>query len=514
MLKNLKLRARSICLQMALIALITSGCTKGFQGAQNTNSLPSAGTLAPAQTSTPTPTPNPITPANSTCLFNGQTLLEGQEVLAFQSELVPFSAQCQSEKRICTKGNLSGSFAFSKCTVAAAKSCVFNGQSIANGGSVVGWKESKVSLVESCIQETRTCMDGILSGSFANANCTKDINLKPKINATSVWKELPRPPGPVGDFAPTLVHTSHGLIAWGGASLDSNIGRINLGYLFNYNTRSWKTISTVGAPTARLFHGAVWTGKYMMVYGGDRWNTGGLYDPVSDTWKSISPSPLRLMKVTSLVYTGTKVIALGDRSIQIYDLSSDTWTVVAPLAGRADGFNDQTIGFSDSKLFYFSDESSADGIFDFATNSWTPFPKEGAPVGRFRYQAVGNFLIEGFFLVWGGFSLTGGVRNDGAIFDSKLNQWKALNLVGAPPARFFYEVVLPVGNELLVLGGSGIGISGKDATLFNPATNSWTPLPSAKYVRQRPAAAAYTPIGLVVLGGGIPGEPPEVLGPP
>ena len=50
----------------------------------------------------------------------------------------------------------------------------------------------------------------------------------------------------------------------------------------------WRTAtSIIGAPTRRHFHTAVWTGSRMIVWGGRDAsgfsNTGGQYDPVSDS---------------------------------------------------------------------------------------------------------------------------------------------------------------------------------------------------------------------------------------
>src|SRR2546422_1070361 len=47
---------------------------------------------------------------------------------------------------------------------------------------------------------------------------------------------------------------------------------------------TWTPTSTVGAPTGRSLHTAVWTGSRMVVWGGANDNTGGVYDPATDSW--------------------------------------------------------------------------------------------------------------------------------------------------------------------------------------------------------------------------------------
>src|SRR5258707_10793141 len=50
----------------------------------------------------------------------------------------------------------------------------------------------------------------------------------------------------------------------------------------------WTATNTVGAPSGREAHTAVWTGSEMIVWGGfDRFgpfNTGGRYNPTTDSW--------------------------------------------------------------------------------------------------------------------------------------------------------------------------------------------------------------------------------------
>lgn len=54
----------------------------------------------------------------------------------------------------------------------------------------------------------------------------------------------------------------------------------------------WAPTSLVAAPSARTLHTAVWTGSRMIVWGGtgrySSSNTGGVYDPTTDTWTATS----------------------------------------------------------------------------------------------------------------------------------------------------------------------------------------------------------------------------------
>src|SRR5439155_8929999 len=55
---------------------------------------------------------------------------------------------------------------------------------------------------------------------------------------------------------------------------------------------TWTATSTTNAPTARVFHTAVWTGSEMIVWGGydgaHHFDTGGRYNPSTDSWTGTS----------------------------------------------------------------------------------------------------------------------------------------------------------------------------------------------------------------------------------
>ncbi len=59
----------------------------------------------------------------NSCTFDGSTVLSGSSVTAYQAPSVPSGSTCTSQSRTCTNGTLSGSYAYSSCTVAAPVSC-------------------------------------------------------------------------------------------------------------------------------------------------------------------------------------------------------------------------------------------------------------------------------------------------------------------------------------------------------------------------------------------------------
>jgi hypothetical protein len=107
----------------------------------------------------------------ASCLFNGQTVAHGQAVTAFQNSTQAYGSQCVAEQRVCSNGSMSGSYQYGSCNVDSAKSCLFNGQTVAHGQSVQAFPTSSVNFGSNCISDTRTCNDGVLSGSNQFATC-------------------------------------------------------------------------------------------------------------------------------------------------------------------------------------------------------------------------------------------------------------------------------------------------------------------------------------------------------
>ena len=86
----------------------------------------------------------------------------------------------------------------------------------------------------------------------------------------------------MADLLTRAVWTGSQMIVWGG--FDGTF-RLNTGGKYNPSTDSWMATSTNNAPVGREFHTAVWTGSEMIVWGGGSYqNTGGKYNPGMDSW--------------------------------------------------------------------------------------------------------------------------------------------------------------------------------------------------------------------------------------
>ena len=87
--------------------------------------------------------------------------------------------------------------------------------------------------------------------------------------------------------------------------------------------------STIGAPTARDSHTAVWTGSRMIVWGGfdgSFSNTGGQYDPVSDSWTATATAGAPTGRyLHTAIWTGSRMIVWGGLDGSSYVNTGGQW---------------------------------------------------------------------------------------------------------------------------------------------------------------------------------------------
>jgi N-acetylneuraminic acid mutarotase len=248
------------------------------------------------------------------------------------------------------------------------------------------------------------------------------------------------------------------MIVWGGSGSDVS----NTGGRYNPSTDSWTPTSVIGAPGNTIWGTAVWANTKMIVWGGLSTNTGGVYDPAADAWTATATVGAPSMRWNhSAVWTGEEMIVWGGRGSQEladgarYDPSTDTWTALpaSPLAARYG----HTALWTGSKMIvwggveddtpatYFADGAA----YDPATNAWTPIAP--GPAGRWDHVAVWD-SAAGVMVVWGGNRSI--ALGDGAVYDPATDAWTALPSAGAPTPRYDHVGAwLPATREMVVWGG-------------------------------------------------------------
>jgi N-acetylneuraminic acid mutarotase len=243
----------------------------------------------------------------------------------------------------------------------------------------------------------------------------------------------------------TAVWTGSLMIVWGGTApvLFSSFAFevFNTGGRYDPLTDTWTPTSTLNAPEARTQHSAIWTGSVMVVWGGTRspnqgsqaLTTGGGYNPATDTWtttSTIGVTPARYRHTA--VWTGTRMIVWGG-----YESNG----VPSRLGGR----------------------------YNPATDSWTSM-SESFGLSRFDYSVVWTGTE---MLVWGGtFSLP---LNSGMKYNPATDTWSAFGATNPPEARSQHGAVW-TGSRMIVWGGKNDSVNLTTGGQYNPANDSWTPI--------------------------------------
>ena len=256
---------------------------------------------------------------------------------------------------------------------------------------------------------------------------------------TDTWKATSTTNAPTPRLGHTAVWTGSRMIIWGGCDVSCRGG----GGIYDPTTDTWTGMSTANAPST-YDHTAVWTGSGMFVWGGGGGggNSGGIYEPTTDTWTSTSttsaPTGRRDHKA---VWTGASMIAWGGRVSSgglswldtggTYDPTTDTWKATS-TANAPTPREGHTAVWTGSKMIVWGGFDggylNTGGIYDPATDTWTATSTLNAP-------SAGAAVWTGSkMIVWGGYG--GGYLNTGRLYSNPA-------VLPPPPAPADFFTVTP-----------------------------------------------------------------------
>ncbi len=306
---------------------------------------------------------------------------------------------------------------------------------------------------------------------------------------------------PVSGPGHTAVWTGSEMIVWGGYDDTTFFGDLNTGGRYNPSTDSWAATSTANAPIARAGHTAVWDGREMIVWGGQDenyafLNTGGRYDPSTDSWTATSTTNVAAGRTFhTAVWTGSEMIVWGGDDENYdevntggrYNPDTDAWTatsiVNAPVV-RAQ----HTAVWSGSEMIIWGGASGAfstrtGGRYNPSTDSWTPTSTADAPSGRAFHTAVWSGTE---MIVWGGENSV----NTGGRYNPSTDGWTATSTVDAPSGRTRQNAVW-TGSEMIIWCGDNQGFFFTTGGRYNPSNDSWT---ATSIINAPPANFGYTAV--------------------
>jgi N-acetylneuraminic acid mutarotase len=236
---------------------------------------------------------------------------------------------------------------------------------------------------------------------------------------TNRWTPINSTNAPVARGSHGAVWTGSEMIVWGGVGAS---GYLNTGGRYNANTDTWTATSTVNAPSGRTVYSPVWTGSEMIVWGGFSYdgsgneiylNTGGRYNPNTNTWTATSIANAPDGRTThTAVWNGAEMIIWGGHGDfnllgyyfntgGRYDPGTDSWTATSTV-NAPDGRYRHTAVWTGNEMIVWG------GILYSNTSTSTggrycaPFP--GSQLGNISTRAfvqTGDNVVIGGFIVQG-----------------------------------------------------------------------------------------------------------------
>jgi hypothetical protein len=282
----------------------------------------------------------------------------------------------------------------------------------------------------------------------------------------------------------------------------------------------WRELAASGL-CGRYDAAAVWTGKEMIVWGGEscagatcpsdqspHLGDGAAYNPTTDKWRTVAKSPLTAREPAATAWTGTEMLVWGGTSGQdlladgaAYDPGKDKWRPLAgsPLVARTAS----AAAWTGKELLIWGGSDQPDGAaYDPAANTWRVLP--ASPLSG-RSAAVGAWTGKEL-VVWAGVSVNGTKEfADGAAYDPATDRWR--RIASAPVAGRYAAATAWTGRELVVWGGNRLGSVLGDGAAYDPGADRWRTLPAAPVADRSAAGTVWTGRELVVWGGvGRPGS--------
>ena len=245
--------------------------------------------------------------------------------------------------------------------------------------------------------------------------------------ATETWEPLPAS-SLVGRRGHTAIWTGSEMIVWGGENRGGPPFPVfNDGGRYNPVTNTWTLVPSLGAPSERQSHSAIWDGTRMIVFGGLGPNhvwlgDGSRYNPLDGSWTPVSLGPAPSPRMDhATVWTGSEMIVWGGRSNYPpyerlntgarYDPLLDQWSPTS-IVGAPEGRRNPLMVWTGSEAIVWggrfdSGETSTGGRYSPSSDSWSPTSTNGAPspqLNSFRTMIwAGTEAI-----VWDGLLMTGG----------------------------------------------------------------------------------------------------------
>ena len=318
---------------------------------------------------------------------------------------------------------------------------------------------------------------------------------------------------PTGRVGLSAIWTGTEMIIWGGndASGCCPPNYLNTGGKYNPSTDTWMPTSTgENCPSARTGHTAIWTETEMIVWGGNiytaSFNTGGRYNPISDNWiaTSIGVNCPSIRSGHTAVWTGTAMIIWGGNSNigGKYDPSSDTWQSTSIGTYCPSARTGHNAVWTGTDMIIWGGGSNTGGIYNPSDDTWTlTSTGTNCPSARGGTTAV---WTETEMIVWGG----EGDLNTGGRYNPSTDLWVPVAFAGESPSRVLEgSSVVWTGSEMIAWGGTylsgGTHYNLNTGVRYSPSTDNMeaTSIGTNVPVGREWHAAVWTGTEMIIWGG-------------
>jgi len=281
--------------------------------------------------------------------------------------------------------------------------------------------------------------------------------------------------------------------------------------VYDPSTNTWTTLASMYTPRW-CFQTEVVDDKIYAIGGWGMNNVSGIpdfspisstevYDPSTDTWTVIAPMPIALAWRFQTEVINGKIYAIGDdpdgtctSTTEVYDPSTDTWTILASMPTAREAFQTEVINgkiyvFGGYSGYIFANNSdinslSSAEVYDPSTDSWITLAPMSTPRCFFQTKVIGGkiYAIGGWNISTG--ESIGKVLSSTEVYDPSTNTWTTLASMSAARQAFQTEVI---DDKIYAFGGCSTYNTHyilSSTEVYDPSSDTWTTLASMSTARE------------------------------
>jgi hypothetical protein len=122
---------------------------------------------------------DPVILSSKKCEYEGKEYWHSETIQTYRESSVAFNQSCKLETQTCNNGAWEGAVGYRDCGTEVPKDCKLGNDTIKHNQTIQRFESSTVAFDKQCKEQTRTCVDGDLSGDYAQKNCVPQQPPKP-----------------------------------------------------------------------------------------------------------------------------------------------------------------------------------------------------------------------------------------------------------------------------------------------------------------------------------------------